>query len=73
MSNNPLIHPTAIIDASAVIAADVEIGPYCIIGPKVSIGAGTHLLPLWIGWAIQTRSSHPLLDMSMETRLPTYI
>lgn len=25
MSNNPLIHPTAIIDASAVIAADVEL------------------------------------------------
>ncbi|HCL58438.1 MAG TPA: acyl-[acyl-carrier-protein]--UDP-N-acetylglucosamine O-acyltransferase, partial [Acinetobacter sp.] len=43
MSNNPLIHPTAIIDASAVIAADVQIGPYCIIGPNVTIGAGTKL------------------------------
>lgn len=39
-----LIHPTAIIDPSAVIAADVEIGPYSIIGPDVEIGAGT-----WIG------------------------
>ena len=43
MSNNPLIHPTAIIDASAVIAADVQIDPYCIIGPNVTIGAGTKL------------------------------
>lgn len=39
-----LIHPTAIIDPSAVIAADVEIGPYSVIGPDVEIGAGT-----WIG------------------------
>ena len=43
MSNNDLIHPTAIIDSSAVIASDVKIGPYCIIGPQVSIGEGTKL------------------------------
>lgn len=43
MSNHPLIHPTAIIDSSAEIAADVQIGPYCIIGPHVTIGAGTKL------------------------------
>ncbi|WP_291353923.1 MULTISPECIES: acyl-ACP--UDP-N-acetylglucosamine O-acyltransferase [unclassified Acinetobacter] len=43
MSNNDLIHPTAIIDSSAVIAADVQIGPYCIIGPQVTIGEGTKL------------------------------
>ena len=43
MSNNDLIHSTAIIDPSAVIAADVKIGPYCIIGPNVSIGSGTQL------------------------------
>jgi len=34
------IHPTAIIDPSAVIADDVKIGPYCIIGAKVTLGAG---------------------------------
>lgn len=39
-----LIHPTAIIDSSAIIADDVEIGPYSIIGPDVEIGAGS-----WIG------------------------
>ncbi|WP_291368994.1 MULTISPECIES: acyl-ACP--UDP-N-acetylglucosamine O-acyltransferase [unclassified Acinetobacter] len=43
MSKNDLIHPTAIIDSSAVIAADVQIGPYCIIGPQVTIGEGTKL------------------------------
>lgn len=35
------IHPTAIVEAGAKIAADVEIGPYSIIGSQVSIGAGT--------------------------------
>lgn len=43
MSNKDLIHSTAIIDATAQIAADVEIGPYCIIGPNVSIDSGTKL------------------------------
>ncbi len=43
MSSQNLIHPTAIIDASAEIASDVQIGPYCIIGPNVTIDAGTKL------------------------------
>jgi UDP-N-acetylglucosamine acyltransferase len=33
------IHPTAIIDAKAKIEADVEVGPYALIGPDVTIGA----------------------------------
>ncbi|HEY3487301.1 MAG TPA: acyl-ACP--UDP-N-acetylglucosamine O-acyltransferase [Gammaproteobacteria bacterium] len=40
-----MIHPTAIIDAKAKIAADVEIGPYSIIGAHVEIGAGTRIGP----------------------------
>lgn len=38
------IHPTAIVDNTAEIATDAEIGPYCVIGPGVSIGARTRLL-----------------------------
>jgi UDP-N-acetylglucosamine acyltransferase len=38
------IHPTAIIDPSANIAATAEIGPYCIIGAEVSIGERTRLM-----------------------------
>jgi UDP-N-acetylglucosamine acyltransferase len=38
------IHPTAIIDPQAQIAADAEIGPYCIVGSGVSIGARTRLI-----------------------------
>lgn len=32
------IHPTAVIADSAVIGADVQIGPYCVIGECVHIG-----------------------------------
>lgn len=37
------IHPTAVVDPNAQLADDVVVGPYCVIGPKVSIGAGTRL------------------------------
>jgi UDP-N-acetylglucosamine acyltransferase len=37
------IHPTAIIDPRASIAETAEIGPYCVIGADVSIGAGSVL------------------------------
>ena len=35
------IHPTAIVDAGARLAPDVQIGPYALIGPQVEIGEGT--------------------------------
>jgi len=35
------IHKTAIIENGAVLADDVTIGPFTIIGPKVIIGSGT--------------------------------
>ncbi|HWF00607.1 MAG TPA: acyl-ACP--UDP-N-acetylglucosamine O-acyltransferase [Caulobacteraceae bacterium] len=31
------IHPTAIVDASAILGADVEIGPYSVIGAGVTL------------------------------------
>ena len=40
-----MIHPTAIIDASARIAKNVHIGPYSVIGPDVEIGEGTWIAP----------------------------
>jgi len=36
-----MIHKTAIIDPKANIASNVEIGPYCVIGPDVEIGENT--------------------------------
>ena len=35
------IHPTAIVDPRAELAATVTVGPYAVIGPQVRIGGGT--------------------------------
>ncbi len=50
------IHSTAIVDPSARVADSAEIGPYCIVGSDVEIGARTKLMahvflegPLTIG------------------------
>lgn len=50
------IHPTAIVDDAARIDAEAEIGPFCVVGAEVEIGAGTRLMghnfvegPTWIG------------------------
>jgi UDP-N-acetylglucosamine acyltransferase len=39
------IHPTALVDPSAKLAAGVEVGPYSIVGADVVIGAGTVIGP----------------------------
>lgn len=37
------IHPTAVVHPSAQLDEDVAIGPYCVVGAGVRIGAGTVL------------------------------
>ena len=39
-----LIHPTSVIDSKAQIAENVKIGPFCIVGPNVTIGTGSELI-----------------------------
>src|SRR5881394_1531839 len=38
------VHPTALVDPGATLADTAEIGPYCIIGARVVIAAGTRLM-----------------------------
>src|SRR5581483_7139451 len=38
------VHPSAIVDPKATIAETAEIGPYCIVGAEVEIGARTRLM-----------------------------
>jgi UDP-N-acetylglucosamine acyltransferase len=38
------IHPTAIVDSGAKVAASARIGPYCIVGAKVELGEEVELL-----------------------------
>ena len=37
------IHSTAVVDTKAIIADDVVIGPFCVVGGAVSLGPGTRL------------------------------
>ncbi len=37
------IHPTAVVEDGAVLGADVEVGPYALIGPEVIIGDGCRI------------------------------
>lgn len=37
------IHPTAVVDETAILADDVEVGPFVLVEPDVKIGAGTIL------------------------------
>ena len=37
------IHRTAVVSSKAELAADVEVGPYAVIGPDVRIGAGCRI------------------------------
>ncbi|MFT5706484.1 MAG: UDP-N-acetylglucosamine acyltransferase [Oceanospirillaceae bacterium] len=41
IETNSLIHPSAIIDPSAQLADDVQVGPWSIIGANVQIDSGT--------------------------------
>jgi len=41
----PLIHPTAVVDPSARLAADVRVGAFSLVGADVEIGAGTVVGP----------------------------
>jgi UDP-N-acetylglucosamine acyltransferase len=38
------IHPTAIVDRHARIHPDADIGPFCVVGAEVEIGARTRLM-----------------------------
>ncbi|MDP1777140.1 MAG: acyl-ACP--UDP-N-acetylglucosamine O-acyltransferase [Brevundimonas sp.] len=38
------IHPTALVDSSAILAAGVEVGPWCVVGPGVTLGENVRLL-----------------------------
>lgn len=38
-----ILHPTAVVEENVQLADDAVIGPYCVVGRGVSIGAGTVL------------------------------
>lgn len=44
MSGEASIHASAIVDPRAKLGRGVEIGPFCIVGPDVVLGANTRLI-----------------------------
>jgi UDP-N-acetylglucosamine acyltransferase len=40
-----VIHPTAIVEDGAQLAPGVDVGPYCVIGPRVRLAEGVKLGP----------------------------
>ena len=40
----PKISPHSVVDPKASLAGDVEVGPFCLIGPDVVVGPGTKIL-----------------------------
>ncbi|MDD5585455.1 MAG: acyl-ACP--UDP-N-acetylglucosamine O-acyltransferase [Alphaproteobacteria bacterium] len=38
------IHATALVDPKAQLGTDVNVGPYCIVGPNVQLGDGVRLV-----------------------------
>ena len=40
-----MIHPTAIIEPGAMLAADISVGAYSLIGPRVELREGTQIGP----------------------------
>lgn len=39
----PRIHPSAVVDPAATLGADVTVGPFCLIGPEVTLADGVNV------------------------------
>jgi UDP-N-acetylglucosamine acyltransferase len=57
-----LVADTACVDPRADLADDVEIGPYCVVGPDVKIGRGTRLLNHVCLLGVTTLGEHNLVS-----------
>jgi UDP-N-acetylglucosamine acyltransferase len=53
-----LIADTACVDPRAELADDVEVGPYCVVGPDVRIGRGTRLIAHVCVFGVTTIGEH---------------
>jgi UDP-N-acetylglucosamine acyltransferase len=56
------VHPTAVVDPTARLAADAVVGPFCVVEADVEIGAGTELRPHAIVRRYTTLGAGNLVD-----------
>ena len=53
------IHPTALVEAGAVLGAGVEIGPFCHVGAQATLGEGVRLASATLSdWRPYPASGH---------------
>ena len=57
------VHPSAIVDPRAELAADVTVGPFCIIGPGVTVGAGSQIGSHVVPWLVLFHTPPPPVAM----------
>jgi len=66
------IHPTAIVAPSAELDADIAIGPYCVVGPRVRIGRGSRLISHVVvdGWTTvgEQCTFYPFASVGLQTQ-----
>jgi UDP-3-O-[3-hydroxymyristoyl] glucosamine N-acyltransferase len=62
------IHPTAVVDSTAILGENVTLGPYVVIGPRASIGTGTYIGPHCIIGSDVTLGSDCLLHPGVVIR-----
>lgn len=66
------IHPTAVIAPSAELADEVSIGPYCVVGSKVTLGTGTRLMSHVVIDGLTTLGAHctvfPFASLGQQTQ-----
>lgn len=43
MTTMTAIHPTALVDQTAILGCDVDVGPFAIVGPQVEVGDGCRI------------------------------
>ncbi len=66
------IHPSSIVAPGAELGADVEVGPFCTVGPHVKLGAGTRLISHAVvdGWTTlgEGCTVYPFASVGMQTQ-----
>jgi UDP-N-acetylglucosamine acyltransferase len=71
-----LVADTACIDPRAELGDDTEVGPYCIVGPDVTIGRGTRLIAHVCVWGVTTLGEgnvvHPFVVIGGEPQDVTF-
>ena len=67
----PDIHPSAIVDKHAELADAVSVGPFCVVGPDVTLADGVRLMAhVVVDRPHLGRARHPYLSFRLDRHPP---